>query len=286
MTKQVFDYYSLQLRLRQPCLGTNSSVDIMHEHVIKKSREQISLANASSKKISKSLKKYVGPNITEEKEIEELKGILRAQQELLNIKEEIPNTVNEIINYSKELEGRLDDYLSENELHKSTIFLRDEAGNVGISSHQILGNLKAILATIINSGNKDIMKSKTQMGECMSMDLKFVETFLPASQDIMRDPATKERILNIRPIRFNNKMGQVTSALAASEQLPAGTQFSTTLRVRSDSPINNMETLEYLLSHGKNIGLGAWRNSNQYGAYDFKLFKLQNYTEALEPGWK
>ena len=284
MTK-AFSYYELQLRLRQPMLGTNASCDIMAEHVINKSREQIALANRSTKKISKSLKKYVGPDIGQEKEIEELKGILRAQQELLNVKEEIPEQLEAIMAYSDDLQQRLDNHFEDTELHKSTVFLRDESGNPAISSHMILGNIKSILSTIINSGNKDIFKSKVQLGESMAMDLKFVETLLVASQDILKDPVSKERILNIRPIRFQ-RMGQTISALAASEQLPAGTQFTTTLRVRSDSPINDQEVLEFIFSHGKNLGLGAWRNSNMYGTYDFKLKLLENYTETLEDGWK
>jgi len=284
---KIFDYYDLQLRLREPMLGTNASVDIMHEHVINKSREQIKLANAASKKISKSLKKYKGENISQQKEIEELKGILRAQQELLNVKEEIPNALDDILLYSKDVEQRLDNYLQDHELYKSTVFLRDSNGNVGISSHMILGFVKAVLANVINGGDKSILKSKVQMGESMSMDLKFCETFLVASHDIIRDPETKERILNIRPLRFT-RMGQIMSALAASEQLPPKTTFSTTLRIRRDSKINDLEVLESIFSHGKNIGLGAFRSSNMFGTFDFKLKKLEDYVELVEnseEGW-
>lgn len=284
----VFEYYDLQIRLRQVMLGTNSSVDPMKEHCINKSRQQIELANRSTKKISKSLKKYVGPNISEEKELEELKGILRAQQELLNVKEPIPETLEEILVYAADIQQRLDNHFEDSELHKSTVFLRDEKGNVGISSHMLLGQFKAVLSNVINSGNKDIIKSKVQLGENMSMDIKFLETFLVASQDIIRDPETKERVLNVRPIRFS-RMGQTVSALAASEQLPAGTIFSTTMRVRKDSNLNNVEVLEFILDHGKNIGLGSFRNSNHYGSFDYKLKKLPNFVEKVEGedlGWK
>lgn len=287
MTK-AFSYYELQIRTRHPLLGTNASVDIMQEHVINKSREQIALANRSTKKISKSLKKYVGPDIGKEKEIEELKGILRAQQELLNVKEEIPDTLEDIMAYSDDLQQRLDNHFEDTELHKSTVFLRDEEGNVGISSHMILGNIKAILSNVINSGNKEFIKSKVQLGEVASMDIKFLEPFLVASKDILRDPLTKERILNIRPIRFV-RMGATISAIAASEQLPAGTQFTTTLRVRKESPLNSMEILNFIFDHGKNIGLGAFRNSNCYGSYDYKLTELKNFVEKVEgsaEGWR
>jgi len=280
----VFDYYELFLKLREPALGTNASVDIMKEHVINKSRKQIELANKSKKKISKSLKKYVGENISEQKEIEELQGILRAQQELLNVKEEIPDRLEELLVYAEDLEYRLNKHLEERELHKSTVFLRNKDGNVGISSHMLLGNIKAILATVINTKNKNIFKSKVQMNECLAMDIKAVETFLIASQDIVRDEKTQERELNIRPIRFN-RMGQTISALAASEQLPAETIFNCTLRVRKESPLNDIQILKFIFSHGKNIGLGAWRNSSNHGTYDFKINKLKDYKEQLDDGW-
>lgn len=285
---KVFSYYELSIRLREPMLGTNASTDIMREHVINKSREMIKLANKSQKKIAKNLKKFVGVEISEQKEIEELKGILRAQQELICIKEEIPEDIVEILAYGKDLEARVDEYLKDKELYKSTIFLRDEGGNVGISSHMILGFMKSVLANIINSGNKSILKSKVQMGEALSMDIKFLETFLMSSFDILRNPENKERILNIRPIRFM-RMGQSISALAASEQLPAGASFSTVMRVRKDSNLNDIEVLKFILQHGKSIGLGAYRNSSHFGQFDYKINLIKNYVEVVEgaeDGWE
>lgn len=282
---QVFDYYQLKLKLREPMLGTNASADIMKEFVISKAKTQIEEANRCTAKISKALKKFQGEQISESKETEELRGIVRSQQELLGIKEDIPTTVEAIVVYSKELELKLDDKLKEQEDYKSTVFLRDEDGRPAISSHMLLGQIKAVLSTVINSGNKSIFKSKVQLNECSALDLKFVETLLPSSEDIMRDE-NGDRDLNIRPIRFN-RMGQTISALAASEQLPRGTEFMVTLRVRYDSPLNNIETLKYIFMHGKNLGLGAWRNSNQFGTFDFKLDHLKKYIEpALSDGWE
>lgn len=286
---KVFSYFELSLRLRNEMLGTCASTNIYKEHIINKSREMIKLANKSQKKISKNLKKFVGVEISEEKEIEELKGILRAQQELICVKEDIPETIEEILEYARDLEARVDDYLQDKELAKSTVFLRDEGGNVGISSHMILGFMKSVMANIINSGNKSILKSKVQMGEAMSMDIKFLETFLMSSFDILRDPKSKERILNIRPIRFQGPMGKSISALAASEQIPAGATFSTVMRVRKDSNLNDIEVLKFILQHGKSIGLGAYRNSSHFGQFDYKINLIKNYVEVIEgssDGWE
>lgn len=289
-----FSYYGLNIRLRSNFLGTNpSSADVLKDHVIEKSRKQIAEANRGHKKVLKTLKKFVGDDITTQKELEELRGIIRGQQELLGVREDIPEDVKGIIAYSEELEERLSEKFENQELYKSTVFLRTEDGTPAISSHMILGNIKSVLSVIVNSQKPEekkqgIFKSKTQMSESLSMDIKFVETLLPASEDIIRDPETKERVLCVRPIRFN-RLGVQTVALAASEQLPAGTVFSTTMRVRKGSNVDSMEVLQSIFDYGKNLGLGSWRSSNNYGQFDYQLTKLEDYVEEVkdaELGWR
>jgi hypothetical protein len=80
-------------------------------------------------------------------------------------------------------------------------------------------------------------------------------------------------------------MGKKTSCFAHSEQLPAGTQYKFTLRVRSGSTINQ-ELLELLLEQGKNLGLGQWRGSGNYGKFVYKIKPLPDYKEENSvDGW-
>lgn len=289
-----FSYYGLNLRLRNPMLGTNpSSADVLHDHVIEKSRKQIAEANRGQKKVLKTLKKFVGTEISADKEIEELTGVIRGQQELLGVREEIPTEINAIIAYSEQLDERLSEKFEGQDLYKSTVFIRGEDGNPAISTHMVLGCMKSIISTLVNSQKPDekktgIFKSKVQMSESLSMDCKFVETVVPASEDIERDPVTKERKLCVRPIRFN-RLGVQTVALAASEVLPAGTIFSMTMRIRKGSPLDSMEILDTIFSYGKSLGLGSWRGSNNYGQFDYQLTQLNDYVEEVQDsdlGWK
>lgn len=279
----VFDYWDFKLKLIQPCLGAQASANIMSEFVNEKNKKLIAQANSSEKKLLKSLKKYKGDQISQEKEIEELTALLRQRQQLIDIHEPIPTTVAEIVEYSKSLEERVAEYLENQdseEVHKATVFLRDEKGMPAISTHIILGQLKSILSNVTNnSSDKEsrIFKSKVAIGEALSMDFKFVETLVSFDKDIMKNEDGTRNLL-IRPIRFM-RMGQSVTAIAASEQVPAGATTSMTFRIRKDSPLNDEETLKYLFEHSKNIGIGSYRNSNMYGAYVFQLKKLENFKE-------
>ena len=160
------------------------------------------------------------------------------------------------------------------------MFRRDEKGMPAISTHIILGQLKSILSNVTNnSSDKEsrIFKSKVAIGEALSMDFKFVETLVSFDKDIIKNEDGTRNLL-IRPIRFM-RMGQSVTAIAASEQVPAGAMTSMTFRIRKDSPLNDEETLKYLFEHSKNIGIGSYRNSNMYGAYVFQLKKLENFKE-------
>jgi hypothetical protein len=110
-----------------------------------------------------------------------------------------------------------------------------------------------------------------------------IDRFIVPSKDIIRNP-DKSPKYNIRPIRFDY-MGKQVTALSASEELPIDTEFKCVLRIREGSPLDDVDTLHKIFSHGKNLGLGAWRSSGNYGAYIFKLKALEHFKETFSDGW-
>lgn len=293
----MYNYYELSLKLLRPMLGTCTDASIYNEHVLQKAKKEIKRVNSLLKKVAKSAQKYVGSEITEAKEVEELKGILRTFQELTGDKEELPNTVDELLECAKDIEDRWNEMVKSGEGTKATIFMRNKEGKPMISSHMILGNLKENIKIAVNNGD-ELMKSKKAVSESLALDVKPVEPFLMASKDIMRaivgedgvarlpDDAIPERdkikeqnrVICERPIRFE-RMGKSETAIALSEQLPAGTEFKTTLRVRKTSAFDDVEFLSKVFDLGKNNGLGAWRGSGNYGAFVFRVKALEGFKE-------
>jgi hypothetical protein len=284
-------------------LGTCTEASIYNEHVLQKAKKEIKRVNSLLKKVAKSAEKYVGSEITEAKEIEELKSILRTFQELTGDQEELPNTVAELLESAKGIEERWNEIVASGENMKATIFMRDSNGHPKISSHMILGNMKENIKIAVNNGD-EIMKSKKSVSETLALDVKPIEFFLPASQDIIRAVVVNGakvlpeglgvernkilddgRVICERPISFE-RMGKRETAIALSEQLPEGTEFKTVLRIREKSPFDDMKLLHRVFSFGKNNGLGSWRGSGNYGAYVFKLEPLEDYTETFADGWQ
>lgn len=278
-------YYKLQLKLLREMLGTNPEASIYHAHVIQKAKKEIKKANSVSKKLAKSLEKYKDVEIPDSKEVEELKGIIRAYMEITGNKKSLPNDLPAILEIVKEVEEEFNELEKQFEEVKATVFQRDENGWPRISTHMILGNFKENLKIMVNgedSKESKLVKSKVGVGEMMALDLKVVEEFIKPSKDIVRNDGG-DRVICERPISFD-RMGKKETAIAMSEQLPIGTEFEMTLRVRSASKINDM--LDILLDMGKNNGLGAWRGSGNKGSYVYKLEELKGYKEDFGDGWK
>ena len=284
---ELFDYYKLSLKLITEQLGTCTEASIYNEHVLKKAQKLIKEANRLTVKVKKSLEKYKGDEIPEDKQVEELKGIIRRYQEVLGRTEEIPSKMEEVLEYAKELEESLAEALQKGgETHSGTIFMRSKEGKIGISTHMILGNLKENAKIVTNNSlNKEgnIFKSKVSVQECFALDVKPVEDFMLASGDILRNADDTPKLLE-RPIKFD-RMGKVETAIARSEVLPSGTEFTCHLRVRKGS-IVTQEVLEQFLGYGKNNGLGQWRGSGHKGAYMYKLDLCDNPTPVDKDGWK
>ena len=283
---QNFTYYQLQLKLTREQLGTATECSIYHEHVLVKNRKFIEQANKLSGKVTKALKKYKGDQIPEEKVLSELQAVLRAYSALQNTVFEMPKTVEGVIAKAKEIEASFSEgFDKEDDPSKATVFLRDESNWPIISTHMVKGHAKEVLRTITNSGDKSIFKSKVQLSESMALDLSFVEPFARASNDIVKDKKGN-RVLLERPLRFTTPMGATQTCISRSEQLPVGTEYKMTLRVRKGSPIDNPDVLERILDHGKALGLGCWRGSGGMGQFKFKLTPLPQFVEGDVDGWK
>lgn len=300
----VFKYFKVHLRLIRPQLGTHAKASIWDQHVLQKAKKEIHRANSLSGKLSKSLEKYVGVEISESKEIKELQGILRAFMEITGIKKQLPEDVKSLVEFSVELEKEI---LEAEHQDPANVFLRDENGRIIIGSHMILGNIKENARIIVNGGDKTFIKSKVAVGEMGALDLKCVDdTLMPtfngkpiskAEQiyDQIKDmqiplgkilPPDGEGGLPIleRPISFD-RMGKRETAIARSELIPAGSEYVFVLRTRDGSVFSDQENLEKLLSCGRNNGLGTWRGSGNMGAYVYKIEEI-DFEEKFEDGFK
>lgn len=274
----MWDYYKVNLKLIRDMLGTCPEASIYKAHIIEKSKKLIQKANSLNKKIVKSIDKYKGSDISEKKEIDEMKGILRSYMAVMGKVIELPDSIDDLLVVAKGIDEEFNELVASGEQQKTTVFMKDKDGWPIISSHMILGNFKANLKTLVNNGDKSILSTKVSIGEVFALDVKVIEEFLRPSMDIIKDENGDRQLLE-RPIVFEQK-GVRTSAIASSEQLPEGSEFSFTLRVRQKSPVT-YEALCSLLDLGKNQGIGQWRGSGGKGAYVYKIEKLDDYEESF-----
>jgi hypothetical protein len=275
-------YFKLELKLQTDMLGTCCEASIYNEHVLQKAKKEIAKANKLTGKLEKSLQKYQGSEISFEKELLELKAVIRAYQAHVGRRDELPDDIDELLEYAKELEAEYAELVSAGETAKATVFMKDKDNWPIISTHMVLGNIKENLKIITNNGDKSIVTSKVSCGEIGALDVKAVEAFMRPDLDIKRDAKGKP-VLEERPIMFE-RMGKKLTAIAQSEVLPAGAEMVCTLRVRKDSPITQ-DALWKLLDLGKSNGLGTWRGSGNRGAFVFRLTALPDFREPVPEGW-
>jgi len=281
-----FVYYSVRFKLLTEMLGTAAEASIWNQHILEKAKKEVAKLNKVTTKLTKAAERYVGTDISKEKEIEEIKGCIRATEEALGKKGDLPADVIDLIEYAKGLAEEFSAAVKAGEAAKATVFMRGADGKPMISTHMILGNLKENLKIMVNNstGGKEekVYKSKAAVKEVLALDIKAVDQFMTPDNDIARGPDGKPFLLE-RPIRFEDSFGNTVTAIAMSEQLPIGTEFGTVLRVRTGSSVESL--LPLLLDMGKSNGLGAWRGSGNKGAYCYQLEKQENYEERLPKGW-
>jgi hypothetical protein len=263
-------------------LGTCPKASIYNEHVLSKTKKELEKANKLGAKVTKALAKYSGSALAVEKEIMELQGIVRSFQARLGRNEALPETIPELLELIVDVEKEFDEAVKEGTQKQATVFMRDEKGWPMVSTHMILGNIKANLEVMLSTEDRSIVKTKVAAGGCGALDLKAVDEFMRPDRDIARDsegnPAYCERAIHF------DVMGKRKTAIAVSEVLPVDTEMGTVLRVRKGSPFT-FEALKVLLDLGKNQGLGSWRGSGNKGAFLYQLEELPGYEEDLPPGW-
>lgn len=298
--KPTFVYFELRLKLLREQLGTCTEASIYEKHVQAKAKKEITQANRlatrlakniEKQKVAKSQQKYVGVEFPDSKATEELHGILRSYMERTGVKHELPSDPEGLIAVAAEIKEEWEEMMAEEGGSAPTVFMRDKDGHAVISSHMILGNIKENLRIITNNGDKSVATSKVSVGEMGTLDIKPIESFLKPSLDVMRQEDGTPQILE-RPIRFD-RMGKTETAICRSETIPAGAEYTCTLRVRGDSPLAHIPkgqtqppALWKLLELGKNNGIGQWRGSGNKGAYAFQLKLLENYKDPTIPeGW-
>ena len=281
----MFVYKKIHYKFLTEVLGTCTEFELYNEHVLKKAQKEIAKANKLQGKIIKSLEKYKGAEITEQKEFEELKAVLRAYQERVGKREPLPENIEDLLTYSKEVTEEYEALLAKGETQKSTVFMRDESGHAILSTHMFIGNYKENLKSMINNSEKGSLaiKSKVATGEVMSTDVKVVEDFVRPSMDIVRNERGEPCIIE-RPIRFE-RMGKVMTAIAMSEYIPAGAEVTFTLRIRDGSPF--LDLLPSLLKMGRNNGIGQWRGSGKKGIFMHTMEDCPEPKHEWEnDGWK
>jgi len=288
--KDLFDYYMLEIKLTREMLGTCTEASIYHNHVLKKAQKMIKEANRMATKVKKAYEKYKGVELPPEKEVAEIQGIIRRYQEVLGKSDNLPDSMDDLLDYAQELEAEFNEVCKKGEEVKATVFMRDKEGHAIISSHMILGNLKENFKTMVNNTTapktEKLAKSKVSVQEMLTLDVKPVEHFIKPSEDVTKGEDGKP-LIKERPIRFEDNFGNTVTAIAMSEELPIGTEFKCHLRVRKDSPINdkNAEALIVLFHMGKNNGLGQWRGSGGMGQYVFRLKKVDYDPTPIPEGW-
>lgn len=305
-----WSFYRIGIRLTSPQLGTCSNSNIWMDHVLAKSKKMIAEANKMSLKLekiqdkktktskksddetarqlAKPLQKYAGAEISNEKEVSEIQGIVRRYQELLGKSEDIPSEPEELYAYARKLDEDFNELVKAGEAVKPTVFMRDKNGWPIISSHMFVGNLKENLKIEANNNTEgklhSFAKSKVSVQEMITLDIRPIENYIIPSKDVEKDESGKPKILE-RPIRFDNGFGKQETAIALSEALPEGTEYHFDIRVRNNSPLNKIEVLEYLLELGKNNGLGQNRRSG-FGRFEFQIKKLKEDPSKRTEGWQ
>lgn len=307
---KMFNYYKVEFKLTAPMLGTATQTSIYYQHIITKAQKEIEKANKLGDKITKALAKFKGTEpITPEKELAEMQSVLRTFCALVGKSLTVPNNINDILEMSKVLEDEFRESIKTLDTVDATVFLRGEDGLPIISTHMILGNIKANVKTITASGGgalSDLLKSKTAVAETLALDVKFVEDFMKTSNDIVRVVDGKVEYNGITQTVKNNddlppaprgrhimdKSGRVLlerplvkwdgTTIACSEQLSAGTTFGCTIRVREGSVFDDETVLRQLFELGKSQGFGAWRGSGTMGSYKYKLESLPDFMEEVD----
>ena len=255
--------FEVKIRLTTDQLGTNPmNPDVLDTFIIEKQRKLI----LEQSKINKALNKYAeAETISKDRSDKEIEALLRTVEEVVGTsltREE----VSQLFSGDEKLKS-LRESLGGFDTQGVTVFFRDKNGKPCLGNHMIKGFLKAAgeaFARTLPTKNGTMLHSATYTSAIINQHVTVTPDFLVASKDIERTKDKKPKYLQ-RSLRVQTAQGQRVT-LAKSEVLPAGTEFTFTVKVMDGSPFTK-EVLEQLLSYGEMVGLGQWRGSGGKGQF-------------------
>lgn len=146
-------------------------------------------------------------------------------------------------------------------LEKGTTAFHKLDGKPIFYDYQIKGFFKD--AGSVFNGLRNVKNMKSKLDNFMFISPRQIPITMPEASEIG---------FCERPLRAMTAQGART-ALARSEELPAGTSFECVIEVYEESPITE-NILRDLLSYGTRKGIGQWRNGS-HGRFDFSLTKIE-----------
>lgn len=247
--------YKVTLTLTRDMLGTNPMTpDIHAEHIIAKARKIMSGTDPKNKKLDKFIDALP---ITDEKEKEEIEGILRTLEERMGRKFNDEERKAMITSKLLSLRETVDELDSKG----ITVFFRDTEGKPCIGDHMIKGFMKAAgeaICKVNGKKNGTVLHSAAYTDSLINQHVSLDEQFISFDKDIKRDAGGGPDYLS-RSLRAMTMQGPRIS-IAKSEVIPAGSKLTFVLNVMKGSQIDG-DVLKQLLDYGQISGLGQWRNS-------------------------
>lgn len=214
---EYFTYYQLEIRFRRPMLATTPAPNILKKHIIDTAKKEMEKVRKITGKIGKHLAKYENADIPEQKEIAELKGTIYSYMALTGIEHVLPDDIKELLVVAAEVEKEFDEKVKAGVATRATVFMTDKDGKIQISPHMVLGFVKSVTSTVVNSTSKEkkaalkgaaekpkkakaaevegteatevdcnstvAITTKTGVSEIFALDLKWVEAFVTPDKD-------------------------------------------------------------------------------------------------------
>jgi len=149
----------------------------------------------------------------------------------------------------------------------TTVFHKDESGNLIIWDYQFKGFLKEaanILRQTIAKTDSDGKKNKNKWASAKTKFDNFVFVF---PRKIVVGKTTPDGVCE-RPLRCDTMQGPRVS-VARSEVVAEGTTFDVEIRLIQGGPVTEVMILE-CLDYGAFKGLGQWRNSGK-GRFSYEV---------------
>lgn len=268
--------FNVRLKFIRPILATNPNNPQVHDqHILNKQRELI----AEKSPINSLINKYQGHlGISKEKGEKEIEGIIKALEEKAGRKLDTEERRHVM---SGELE-KLKETLPELEMSGTTVFFRDDLGNVALGDHMIYGHLKAAAEAIGRTLPMKRGEPLNSIGFTQELINQHVRAYQGELSNSMISTGQKWGGGELqRSLRAKTAQGD-RIALAKSETMDAGTEIKFQLKVFPGSPLllikevhgETKSVIEHLLSYGEWVGLGQWRNAG-FGMFTYEIEKLQ-----------